>query len=44
MRATRTERRAEEALAVRLFLWVGLFTTMSCAGLAAMAVVRPGLF
>ncbi|MFN3889686.1 MAG: hypothetical protein ACK4MV_04750 [Beijerinckiaceae bacterium] len=44
MRATRYERRAEEAMAVRLFLWVGLITTMSCAGLAALAVAKPVLF
>lgn len=44
MRASRLERRTEEALAVRLFLWVGLLTTMSCAGLAAFAVARPALF
>lgn len=44
MRATRFETGAGEALAVRVFLWVGLLTTMSCACLAAFAVARPVLF
>ena len=44
MRATQFETGANEAVAVRLFLWVGLLTTMACAGLAAFAVARPVLF
>jgi hypothetical protein len=44
MRATRFGARTEEAMAVRLFLWVGLLTTLSCAGLAAFAMTRSVLF
>lgn len=44
MRATRFGNRDEEVMAVRLFLWVGLLTTMSCAGLAAFAVAGAALF
>ena len=44
MRATQSESRTEEALAVRLFLWVGLLTTLSCTGLAAFAVARNAVF
>ena len=44
MKATRFDTSANEAAAVSLFLWVGLLTTLSCAGLAAFAVARPVLF
>lgn len=44
MRATRFESRSEEAMAVRLFLWVGLLTMVSCAGLAAFAVATSVLY
>lgn len=44
MRVTQFESGGEEAVAVRLFLWVGLLSTLSCAGLAAYAVVSPALF
>lgn len=40
MKVTRIEYRAQEEAAVRVFLWVGLLTTMCCAGLAALAVTR----
>lgn len=44
MKVTRLGHRTEEALAVRLFLWVGLLTTMSCATLAALAVTKSVAF
>jgi hypothetical protein len=44
MRATRFEARKDETVAVRLFLWAGLLTTMACTALAALTVARPLLF
>ena len=44
MKTTRFEGRCEEALAVRLFLWVGLVTTVTSAGLALVAMTRPAFF
>ncbi|MDP2357624.1 MAG: hypothetical protein Q8M31_16395 [Beijerinckiaceae bacterium] len=44
MKVTRFEQRAEEEAAVRIFLWVGLLTTMSCAALAALAVTQSVVF
>jgi hypothetical protein len=40
MKVTRIERRVQEEAAVRIFLWVGLLTTMACASLAALSVTR----
>lgn len=44
MRTTRFDASAEEAFAVRMFLWVGILTTISCATLAGLALALPALF
>ena len=36
--------RAEETVAVRLFLWIGLLTTMSCSALAVLAATKSLTF
>lgn len=44
MKVTPFGHRTEETVAVRLFLWVGLLTTMSCAALAVLAVTKSVAF
>lgn len=44
MRMHRFAHRHPQEAAVRVFLWVGLLTTMSCAGLAALSVTRTLVF
>ena len=44
MKVTRFAQRTDEEVAVRVFLWVGLLTTMSCATLAALAVTQSVAF
>ncbi len=44
MKVTGANNRAQEEVAVRVFLWVGLITTMSCASLAALSVTRILVF